>query len=129
MDGITYYHLSYLSSSHHFMATLFNKILEKGTAPNCWGTAQIKLIYKNSSTSDPSNFRPITLISVVGKLLHKILSHRLERYLRANKYLDIGVQKGFVTGMPGVFEHIYSLSAIMQDAATYKSPYDDFSGP
>lgn len=33
MDGITYYHLYHLPSSHHLMATLFNKILEKGRAP------------------------------------------------------------------------------------------------
>jgi len=56
MDGITYDHLVHLPSSHHFMATLFNKILEKGTAPVCWGIARFKLINKNGSTSDPSNF-------------------------------------------------------------------------
>jgi len=31
-------------------------------------------------------------------------------------------QKGFVTSLSGVFEHIYTLSTIMQDAATYKKP-------
>ena len=33
MDGITYYHLYHLPSSHYFMATLFNKLLQTGTAP------------------------------------------------------------------------------------------------
>ena len=123
INGITYYHLIHLSSSHHFMATLFNnKILEKGTAPSSWGIARIKPIYKNGSTSDPSNFRPIALTSVVGKLLHKILSNRLERYLRVNTVLDTSIQKGFVSGLPGVFEHIYTLSTILQDSTTYKKP-------
>ena len=122
MDGITYHHLAHLPSNHHFKATLLNKILDKGTAPTCWGLAQIKLIYKNGSTNDPSNFCPIALTSVVGKLFHKILSHRLKRYLRASNYLDTSIQKGFVTGLPGVFEHIYTLSAILQDATTYKKP-------
>ena len=36
--------------------------------------------------------------------------------------MDTSVQKGFVSGLPGVFEHIYSLSTIMQDAATNKNP-------
>ena len=32
--------------THHFLATLFNKILKAGTAPGSWGQARIKLIYK-----------------------------------------------------------------------------------
>ena len=122
MDGITYYHLSRLPSSQHFMATLFNKILQAESAPACWGLARIKLIFKAGSPDDPSNYQPIALTSVVGKLFHKILSHRLEMYLRSNGVIDTSVQKGFVSGLPGVFEHIYSLSAIMQDAKTNKSP-------
>jgi len=77
---------------------------------------------QSGSTNDPSNFRPIVLTSVVGKLLHKILSYCLKRYLRVNNYLDTSIQKGFVSGLPGVFEHIYSLSAILEDATIYKKP-------
>ena len=58
----------------------------------------------------------------MGKLFHKILSRRLEMYLRANDVIDTSVQKGFVTGLPGVFEHIYTLSAVMQDALTNQKP-------
>jgi len=65
-DGITYYHLNHLPTAHHFMGTLFNKLLEKGVSPACWGSARIKLIYKSGDPSDPSNFRPIALTSVVG---------------------------------------------------------------
>ena len=104
------------------MATLFHKLIESGTAPSCWGVARIKLIYKSGNRGDPSNSRPIALTSVVGKLLHKILSRRLETYLKANDVLDTSIQKGFVSGFPGVLEHIYSLSAIMQDALTNRYP-------
>ena len=122
MDGITYYHLYHLPSIHHFMATLFNKLLETGTAPPSWGVARLRLIHKSGDTSDPSNFRPIALTCVVGKLFHKILSRHLEIYLRANNVIDTSIQKGFVSGLPGVFEHIYSLSAIMEDALTNRKP-------
>ena len=104
------------------MATLFNKLVDTGTAPTCWGCARVKLIYKSGDSVDPSNFRPMALTSVVGKLLHKILSCRLEAYLKANGVLDTSVQKGFVTGLAGIFEHIYTLSAIMQDAVSNKFP-------
>ena len=121
-DGITYFHLNHLPSSHHFMATLFNKLLGKGSAPACWGLAHVKLIYKVSDASDPANFRPIALTAVVGKVVHKIISSRLEKYLWENNAVNTSIQKGFITSLPGVYEHIYSLSAILQDATSTKKP-------
>ena len=93
--------LCHLPSSHHFIATLFNKLIKSGSAPACWGRARIKLIYKSGDNSDPSNFRPIALTSVVGKLLYKILSRRLEEYLKSNDVIDTSVQKGFLLGSQG----------------------------
>ena len=122
LDGITYYHLNHLPSCQHVLATLFNKLLEARAAPSFWGSARIKLVHKAGNTDDPSNFRPIALTSVVGKLFHKILSRRLEEYLKVNSVIDACVQKGFLTGVPGVFEHVYSLSAILQDALAKKKP-------
>ena len=106
----TYYHLNHLPSAHHFIVTLFNKILEKGVSPACWGSARIKLIYKSVDSSDPSNFYPIALTCVIGKLFHKIISHHLEDYLIMNNVIDTTVQKGFITGLSGVFEYVYSVS-------------------
>ena len=60
------------------MATLFNKLLERGISPAYWGSAHIKLIYKAGNPTDPSNFRPIALTSVVGKVFHEIISFHLE---------------------------------------------------
>ena len=71
---ITYYHLYYLPSSHHILATLFNKLLKAETSPPLWGSVKIKLINKAGNPDDPSNFWPIALTSVVGKLFHLILS-------------------------------------------------------
>ena len=56
LDVITYYHLYYLPSSHHILATLFNKLLEAETSPPLWGSVRIKLIYKAGNPDDPSNF-------------------------------------------------------------------------
>ena len=73
-------------------------------------------------SSDPANFCPITLTFAVGKVFHKIISLRLEEYLQKNKVIDTSVQKGFITGLPGVFEHVYSLSAILKDATSARRP-------
>ena len=39
-----------------------------------------------------------------------------------NNVIDTSVQKGFITGLPGVFEHVYTLSAILQNATSAKKP-------
>ena len=39
-----------------------------------------------------------------------------------NDISDPSVQKQFVTGLPGAFDHIYAISAILQDALSNKRP-------
>jgi len=121
-DNITYFHLKNLPASHHFLATLFNKLLKSESSPPYWSTARIKLLYKQDATDHPKNFRPIALTSAVGKLFHKIISQRLEHYLISNNVIDTSVQKGFISSFPGIFEHIYSVSNILEKAISTKSP-------
>jgi len=65
---------------------------------------------------------PIALTSVVGKLFNNLANVCREMYLKANNVINTSVQKGFLTALPGVFEHIYSLSAILQDGLANKKP-------
>ena len=68
------------------------------------------------------NFRPIALTSTVGKLFHKILAFRLEKYLIDNHWIDSKVQKGFLSGISGVLEHILSINGIIENAKSHGSP-------
>ena len=76
--------------------------------PPDWCIAKSILIHKKDDPASPSNFCPIALTSCIGKLFHKILSRRLEKFLVENGVIDTSVQKGFVTGINGVLEHILS---------------------
>ena len=116
-DGISYHHLKKVPSAHHFHTTRFSKILLKShSAPSVWSKAKIKLIFKRGDSKQPSNFRPIALTSTVGTLFHKILAIRLERFLYSNDLIDPSAQKGFLTGINDTFEHIFSVSAILDKA-------------
>ena len=116
-DEITYHHLKKLPSAHHFLATLFSKILlQDHAAPESWCQAKIILIPKNQDLSNPENFRPIALTSAIGKLFNKILVLQLERFLRDNDIIDTSLQKGFLTNINGTMEHIFATSAIIQNA-------------
>ena len=55
--------------------SLFNLILRSGAIPEQWSIAKIKPIYKNKGDrNDPDNYRPISLISCLGKLFTSLLS-------------------------------------------------------
>ena len=122
-DRISYHHLKKMPSTHHFLATLFSKILLKNPkAPKEWCSAKITLIQKGGDKSTPENFRPIALTSAIGKLFNKLIATRLEHYLRRNGLLDTSLQKGFVTDTNGTIEYIFAMSAIIQNARAHNSP-------
>ena len=50
---------------------LFNLSLSSGSVPNIWKEANVSPIYKKNDPSDVSNYRPISLLSTVSKLLEK----------------------------------------------------------
>ena len=64
---------------------LFNFILDTGIMPDVWLVGDIKPIYKNKGNpSDPKNFRPITILSCLGKLFTAILNDRLNCFSEEN---------------------------------------------
>ena len=121
-DKISYFHLKQLPSCHHFLATLFSKILLQTHSSPSWCSASMILVHKNGDASLLSNFRPIALTSAIGKLFHKIIATRLERYIIDNDFIDVKIQKGFLSGISGVLEHIMSLNTIMENAKQHHNP-------
>ena len=104
-DGITYMTLLKLESTHHILATFFNKVLESGTHPSSWGESVVKLLHKKGDTTDPTKFRMIALTGCIGKTYHLILSERLTTFLTRNKLIDPTLQKAFLPGINGCIEH------------------------
>ena len=61
---------------------LFNASLACGYFPKPFKTANIRLIPKpNKTNTDPSNYRPISLLSLIGKIFEKLLNYRLRIHL------------------------------------------------
>lgn len=60
------------------MLKIFNSVLQLGIYPNEWKKGYLNPIYKKSGTSsDPSNYRGISIMSCLGKLFNSILNTRL----------------------------------------------------
>ena len=118
LDKISYLHLKELPSVHHFLATLYSKIiLNSPHAPALWCKGELRLVHKGGDPGIPANFRPNALASTIGKLFHRIIASRLEQYLLNNGIFDSNVQKGFLAvGNCWCFEHIPSLNTILDNA-------------
>ena len=76
---------------------LFNSILESNEIIPEWVIGLIVPIHKKGSTSEPDNYRGITLMCCLGKLFIAILNNRLMRYTIRNKILS-DCQLGFMAG-------------------------------
>ncbi len=52
------------------------------------------MLSKKQPASDPNNYRPISLLSCLGKLIERIVAQRLAKFLEANRLL-VPQQSGF----------------------------------
>ena len=79
-----------------------------------WRRGTISLIHKKGETSDPGNFRPITLQPVLGKILGACIRNKLWSYLNSNKLIVTTMQKEFWPGIAGSTEHIHVLKHLLK---------------
>ena len=92
---------------------IFNLILNTGIIPENWVEGLIMPIYKNKGDSMlPENYRPITLLSCMGKLFTAILNERLTLFLDENRILlenQAGFRKHYSTS-----DHIFVLHSLFE---------------
>ena len=88
-DGITNEMLKHLGpGTKRLLLSIFNQSWFTGTVPTGWKEAQMRPIPKKGKDKrDPTSYRPISLLSCVGKLLEKIINKRLLWHLEENSAL------------------------------------------
>ena len=69
------------------LAAIFNESLRTGCVPGDWREAVVTPIFKKGATNQPSNYRPISLTSIVGKLLEGIMVDKIGNYLESGSLL------------------------------------------
>ena len=98
---------------------LFNTIFESGIVPESWSVGDILPIYKNKGNiNSPENYRPITLLSCLGKVFTSIINTRL--YTFAEKYEIICPnQAGFRKGLSTI-DNLFILQSLIEITKSYK---------
>ena len=66
---------------------LFNLSFIKNIFPTKWKIATVVPLYKGGSRLDVSNYRPISLLPLPGKILEKIVHKKISHYLEINDLL------------------------------------------
>ena len=55
------------------LSKIFNLSLTKGALPQDWTSAHVVPVHKKNDKSNPSNYRPISLTSIIIKVLEKLV--------------------------------------------------------
>ena len=63
--------------------------------PSEWKEANITLLFKKGSRNKPEHYRPVSLTSVVCKLLETLIRDHMEEFLVKHKLINIS-QHGFL---------------------------------
>jgi hypothetical protein len=79
------------------VALLFQQSLTTGSLPLDWKTALVHPIFKKGDRSEPLNYRPVSLTSVLCKQLEHIIVSQSNAFLRENNLLYTR-QHGFRAG-------------------------------
>ncbi|CAM4321167.1 unnamed protein product [Caretta caretta] len=79
------------------LARIFNESVNSGVVPYDWRIANIVPIFKKGKKSDPGNYRPVSLTSVVYKVLEKNLKEKVVKDIEVNGKWD-KIQHGFTKG-------------------------------
>ena len=109
------------------LVLLFNYVFDNEVWPERWGTGVIFPLHKHDSRLDPSNYRPITLLSVVGKLFGVIVNARLSKFSEASG--TISDEQGGFRPRRGTPDQVFLLREILasrkeRDLPTYTTYID-----
>lgn len=95
---------------------LVNKILSQHKIPIKWKTTTLILLFKKGNKKDPVNYRGITLLDTMLKVLTKIIANKINLYTTFSEE-----QQGFRSGR-SCTDAIFVMRQIVEKSIEYKKP-------
>lgn len=100
------------------VTTLFKKCFETGSIPLQWKTANVIALHKKGSKSLASNYRPISLTSIVCKLYEQLIRKHIMNHVRTSISKK---QHGFLPGRSCLSNLLEALDTIFDMIADVES--------
>ena len=104
------------------LCTIFNISLQSGLVPSLWKQGTVTAIYKKGKKSLASNYRAITLTSIICKLLEDLITECIKEHLILNNKQD-HCQHGFTSHKSTVTNLIEALN-LWTEALSHGLPVD-----
>ena len=92
---------------------IYRKSLKSGKLPSSWKQGNVTAIFKSGDKTKPENYRPISLTSVPGKLLERIIRDQLVEHMMVNN-LFAKSQHGFISGKSCVTQLLEFLEEVSE---------------
>ena len=77
------------------LAFIFDASFKAGVLPTCWLDATVSPVFKKGVTSQPENYRPISLTCVCCRIMERIINKEMLDYLYCNRLIT-PAQHGFL---------------------------------
>ena len=108
---------------------LFNQSIALGTFPDSWKTATVTPIPKSGDLNLVSNWRPISIIPLIGKMMENLCNTLLNNYLDVSNILvdeQHGFRKNRSTSL-SIFNYVKFITENMNANKLVGSIYVDFA--
>ena len=69
------------------LSVIFNLTIQQNVIPAEWKKAKVTPLHKSGTKDDPRNYRPISVLPVVSKVLERLIYKQLASYFDENKLL------------------------------------------
>ena len=99
---------------------LFNRSLSEKAFPDCWKLAHVLPLFKKEDPSLSCNYRPVSLLSCVSKIMERIIFKHVYNYFHRNN-LFFKYQAGFLPGHSTVYQLIETYHSIVKNIDEGKS--------
>ena len=72
----------------HSLLPIFRKSVSDASFPSSWKLSRVNPIFKKGSSTDVKNYRPISLLSIPGKILEDVVSDTLSNQMESQGLLS-----------------------------------------
>ena len=69
------------------LTELYNRVLRSGVYPKLWKKANVTPVHKKNTKQDKKNYRPISLLCTVGKVLERLIFNQIYGFLEQHNLL------------------------------------------